>query len=593
MRQLFCVLTAFAVSLSLPLAAYAQTPADVTNPTPDVGDPVGRPDIPTRLSNVVLPDVQFQFDAILDPMRVSLTETVNESYFSDPRLTDAARSIILNHMAALQQVELAIEFLQSNRESILSGQNTQFNSVFGNPGTPRDVAVTAPVPLSGLANVSISATTGLVQLDFPDQSTPNTPAQVNVNDFVYVGDATLATPTGFVAQIKQIIHDDDGANQMLLAEATFGTPMNATTMNNVPVYRVVRFEKQGDPARYDRVLMTYQAIRDSLSGFTPGLAANLRTTGQIITYQRDFADINTIWMPGQADFTPLDGLVQNELNSVSGLSFNSTRGADRLVRQAGFSNSDSHFHLDRLKDQADGQTVDYLGRQTLPLLWTEDNEVPLQFLNNTQVPGTTDEDRAFFNNQQTIFGEPDNPFMQYLGRAFFQETLFHTADFFDTSIAIDPNTLSLALDRARRPQRGPLFDLDGDGNAGNGILLLNALTNNGALALAALNGDLEVRNVPETGTPTTAQTDQRRWQMIISSFAEYSTDFTLQNNAVFGLGNMFGSFVPDNFKAQDAGNYGLFANMIGGSSLGAIDPSRIEPFGKRGGAGFFPVVPRQ
>jgi hypothetical protein len=587
MRQLFCVLTAFALSLSLQLPADAQLRPDVDNPALDFGDPNGRPDIPTLLPGLNLPEIQFLFDTALDPQRLSLIESVTSRHVNDPRLTEAAKSIIRNHMAALQQVELAIQFLQANRDNILTGTNTNFNSVFGNPGTPREVAITSPNPLSGLADVTINAMTGDTMLDFDDATFPNLLGQVNVGDFVFVGDAPNGDPDGFVAQVTEILSDVDGTNQMLMVETIFGIPTTTgnANLNAVEVYRVIRFEQQNDPARYDRVLATYESIRDALSGQLPGVPAILRTTtGQPITYNREFADISTIWAPGIAPFTQLDGVVQNTLNDVPGLTFNSTRGADRLVRQAGFSNSDSHLHIDRLADQANGQTTDYQGRQTLPLLWTEDNEVPLQLRNNLAVAGATDEDRAFFNNRQTIFGEPDNPFTQYIGRAFLEELILHDGDFFDTSVAVD--NLDQAAVRARRPQRGPLFDLDGDGTAGNGIIIQDP-------TITALIGDIELADVPESGNPTSKITDLRKWQMIIASFAEHSTDLTRLDVAVFGLGNMFGSFVPDDFRAQAAGNFGRFAALIGGSALGAIDPRKIEPFGKRGGAGFFPVVPRQ
>lgn len=574
MRQLFCVLTAFAALHCLHLPAFSQSQPDVTSPAPDFGDPDGRPDIPVRLPGIDLPDVQFLFDTALDPQRLSLIETVTEQHVNDPRLTEAAKSIIRNHMAALQQVELAIQFLQANRDEILSGQSLQFNSVFGNPGTPRDVAITSKTPLSGLADIGVNAMTGLVQLDFDDATLPNLPGQVNPKDFVFVGDAPNADPFGFVAQVEEILFDDDGTNQILEVTPVFGGALNIANTNAVPVYKVIRFEQQSDPARFDRVLLTYQSIRDALSGQFPGLPAVLRTSGQPITYNREFTDVNTVWAPGLAPFTPLNGLVQNAFNNVSTVNLSSTRTADRLVRQAGFSNSDSHFHLDRLRDQANGQATDYVGRPTFPLLWTEDNEIPLQLSNNSIVPGANDEDRAFFNNRQTIFGEPDNPFTQYIGRAFLEETIIHSGDFFDTDVAVEPGTLAFAFDRARRPQRGPLFDLDGDGNAGD-------------------FGDFELVDVPESGNPITQQTDLRKWQMIIESFAEHSTDLTRLDVAVVGLGSMFGSFTPDAFKAQDAGNFGRFANLIGGSGFGSIDARRIEPFGKRGGAGFFPVVPRQ
>ena len=351
MRQLFCVLTAFTLSLST--SAFAQTtPADVTNPTPDFSDPGGRTDIPTRSSVVDLPDVQFLFDTVLDPQRLSLIETVTEDHVNDPRLTEAARSVIRNHMAALQQVELAIQFLQANRTTILAGQSDEFNSVFGSPGTPREVAVTSPTPLSSLADVNVDPLTGLVQLDFDDSLLPNLDAQVNTKDFIYVGDAPNADPFGFVAQVEQIMRDDDASNQVLLVTPLLGAAINITNTAAVPVYKVIRFEQQSDPARLDRVLQTYESIRDAMSGFLPGLPAAFRTSGSPITYQRGFEDINTVWAPGLAPFTPLDGVVQNAFNNVPGLTFNSMRGADRLVRQAGFSNSDSHLHLDRLRDQA-------------------------------------------------------------------------------------------------------------------------------------------------------------------------------------------------------------------------------------------------
>ena len=591
MRQLFCVLTAFAVSLSCQLPAHAQVLPDVQNPAPDFGhvDLNGNAvqDIPTLIPGLDLPEVQFIFDTALDPQRLSLIENVTVRNINDPRLTEAARSIIANHMAALQQVELAIQFLQANREEILAGSSSQFNSVFGSPGKPRDVAVTGSVPLSGLADVTINAMTGDTVLDFDDATLPNLLGQVNVGDYVFVGDAPNGDPNGFVARVTAIVSDTDGTNQMLEVDPIVGIP--ATTgnanLNNVQVYKVIRFEQQADPARYDRVLLTYQSIREVLAGQLPGVPAIARsTTGQAITYNRGFTDINTIWAPGLAPFQQLDGVVQNAFNNVPGLTFNSMRTADRLVRQAGFSNSDSHFHIDRLADQSNGQMTDYLGRQTLPLLWTEDNELPLNLRNNQVVAGATDEDRAFFHNRQTIFGEPDNPFTQYIGRAFLEELIQNDGDFFNTSIAVD--SLDIAADRARRPQRGPLFDLDGDGVAGNGVIIQDP-------TITALIGDIEQVNVPESGNSINRDTDLRKWQMIIMSFAEHSTDLTQLDVAVFGLGSMFGSFTPDQFRAQDAGNYGRFAGLIGGSSLGGIDPLRIEPFGKRGGAGFFPVVPRQ
>ena len=600
MRRTVLIAALLALAGSLPTTSFAQSnvPADINNPLTDVGTPGGRDALPTLLDADVLnlPDVQFVFDGLLDPNRVSLVEQVTRANLDDPRLTAAAQSLIRNHLVALQQVELAIQFLQTNRDEILSGGNGEFNSVFGNPGETRPIAVVNPTPVQGLATVTTSITTGAVVLDFQDQTTPNLPGQVNPGDFVFVGDAVSGDPLGFIMEVEQVLSDVDGSNQNLIGTSTFGGAALSINRSGVPVHRVVTFEERTDPARFERVVQTFQAIRNALSGFDPDLLPILQVQSSI-TYQRSFEDINNLWAPGIAQFTALDSVVQRELDRT-GLSSIGSRSADRLIRQAGFSNSDSHLHLDRLDDQGTGQNVDYQGRATFPLLWTEDNELPLNFNNNSTLAGATDEDRAFFRDRQTIFGAPDNPFTQYIGRAFLEETIFHASDFFDDTIVVLEDTvtqnfqqpvfdnngrligfrtvtvsspLELAQRDARRAQRGPLADLDGNGR----------------------RDDIEVRQVPESGTPVSTQTERRKWEMIVESFAEHSTDLDAFNVAAVGVANMFNDFVPTDLLARNAGSFADFASLIGGgNTLNGIDPTRIEPFGKRGTAGFNPVVPR-
>jgi hypothetical protein len=345
--------------------------------------------------------------------------------------------------------------------------------------------------------------------------------------------------------------------------------MGNNNNQNTEIFKVVRFDRRPDTVRYERVLQTFQGIRDALAGFDP----DMPVAGQVateITYQRAFEDMTNVgWAPGVAQYAPLDATVDRELNRTG---IASIRGADRLARQAGFSNSDSHLHLDRRADQGNSQAVDYLNRPTTPLLWTEDNELPLLPFANLQAPGSTDENRAFFRDQQTIFGEPDNPFMQYIGRAFLEQTINHPGDFFDDGVSVEPGTLGAAFDLARRPQRGPLF----------------------VQTAGIINVILQVESVflPESGTETTATIDEDRWQMIIESFAEHSTDLTQFNVAAFGIDAIFGEFVPDDSRAQTGSNYARFADQIGGGGLQSIDLTRIEPFGKRSQSGFFPIVPR-
>ncbi|MDA1158331.1 MAG: hypothetical protein O2983_01865, partial [Planctomycetota bacterium] len=67
----------------------------------------------------------------------------------------------------------------------------------------------------------------------------------------------------------------------------------------------------------------------------------------------------------------------------------------------------------------------------------------------------------------------------------------------------------------------------------------------------------------------------------------------LFNVAAIGIADLVGEFPSGDILSRDAGKYADFAALIGSaSSLNGIDPGRIEPFGKRGSAGFNPVVPR-
>jgi hypothetical protein len=550
--------------------AMAQ-PADVDNPSADFGDPNGRPDIPTRIDDIMLPQIQFMFDRLLDPQQVTLIEQITGDSVNDPRLTEAARSVIRNHLIAMQQVEIAIQFLLANREEILAGRSPQFNQVFGNVGIKKDVAIVNPVPVGGVADVGTVAMNGnQLQLDFDDDgdTAPNVTGQLQAGDVIFVGDATTLPPDpdGFIVTVIDVQADDDGDNQIVITDLpSGGVPQG---LNDRPVHVVLGFDQRGDPDRYDRVLQTFQAIQRGLSGLDPNDVTD--DTVNNLEYNRDFTDINNVWAPGVAPFSALDPIVQRMM-AGNGLD-TSMVVADRLVRQAGLSTSDSHTHLDRLQDRATGQQADYQGNMTFPLLWTQDNELPLEFDSNQVRPGSTDFDRAFFRDRQTIFGEPDNVFTQYTGRAFFEETINHAGGFFDgDTVAID-DTLGEQSRIARRPQRSAqAADIDGDGTT----------------------PDFENSFLPESGTATVGETESRRWQMILESFAEHSTDLDQLNVAAVGVSQIFGGSIPDGFQARNAGSFARFAGLLGnGSALGGIDFSRIEPFGKRAVGGFFPIVPR-
>lgn len=608
-------LVGFVVTCAVGSNAFAQLnpPADVVTPRPDYNDPTGRRDIPTLRADIqaLLPQIQFIFDTALDPQQLSILETLTQQNIDDSRLSEGARSVIRNHMAALQQVELAIRFLQANRSQIIAGNSPTFNGIFGNISQLRDVAIISPNPINGLAtlvrpavgNNNNNNASQFFQLTFQNQGgggnnnqqqqiTAST--QLRAGDYIYVsasngtGQAAGNTvaPLAFLARVFLVAtgsaqggNNNNNQQQRIILDPALPPiiPANAQ-LTNLQVFRVLRFDRQADPTRYENVLNTFEAIQDALQGFTPrtsllGTQA-IQLSASAITYNRDFTNISTIWAPGIAPFTQLDPTVRNFLTErTQGITFTTAGpGADRLVRQFGFSTSDSFAHLDRLEDQAAGRSVDRLNRPTYPLLWADDNDLPLTFDSRLRVTNSTDDDRPFFRDRQTIFGQPDNVFTQYLGRAFFDETIQHASDkTLDDSVRVDTPLL-----QAQRQQRIPA----------GGVPQTSTSQNNGA------QPTLEIADIPESGDPTTQDTEFRRWQMIIESFAEHATDLTQFNTAAIGLKELLGGgALPGDLAVKDAGNFARFADLVGGTGADAIDVDKVEPFGKRADGGFNPVVP--
>ncbi len=610
------VVAALFLTLAISMPAIAQGPAiprDVTNPASDMGIPA----LLTGVNSIIRPQdlAVLQFDSLLDP-----------SNGGDPsRLSAAAVSIQLNHKVAQQQVELAIQYLLANRADIVAGRNPFFNSIYGKAGRKQKVAVLAPVSLPGTFNLTsptllqsqsrggggggggnqrpmISVGTLLNPGDSVFLIDPAlNPSQNNANNntFLPVSYPNLTTQ-GYVVKISAVIRG--GINQQggggggqnnqnnqntdfILDSASSNVPLN-TTLSNAVAWRVVRFDVQDDPSVYNQVLATYQAIRDALAGFDPTVGRP--QNGNNITYRRVFQNIvrtnnnnnagNNIpggYVAGDAQFAPTD--TRFALNNLIG-DVIPGRGADRLARQAGFSLSDSYAHLDTLYDQNNSQGV--ANARLTPLLWAEDNNLPIQFNSRQGISSATNEDRDFFHDRQTIFGGRNDPFNQFLGRAFLEENiLFGGGSFFDTNVAS-----STPLQTGTRDQRSP---------AGG------ARVTTGGGGNTPVSFVSETAEIPGTGTPVTEKT-LRKWQMILSSFAEFNTDLDNRvlgsltgprNIAVIGLQAMVGGGASPEIRSSDAGNYSLFADLIRASGGSGIDFTRVEPIGKRGNAGFNPVVP--
>lgn len=594
---------ALAGSLSFSGSVLAQTqviPDDVLNPKADSNIPELLQGIKSkiRLEDIGIVD-QLRFDSLLDPSNgVGSTRSA------------AAQSIIHNHQLAQQQVQLAITFLQANRNDIIRGRNKAFNDVFGKVGTLKRVAVLAPVSLPGQFNL-VSPT--LLRDSGAQGGNNNTPTIGSVGTQLRSGDSLFlidpadpqnqnittnnnttntftprAVPNqqnvGYVVKVAGVIlpqtggangggqNNNNRTSNIILDSTGSGVP-NGTNLSNLTAYRIVRFEDQPDPSVYEQVLATYMAIRDALAGFDP-LTSRASQSRKDITYRRRFLDINSEYATGDATstFGALNSLVDAVIPG---------RGADRLVRQAGFSKSDSLSHIDALYDLAHGypnQSAAYGSRPTTPLLWSADNDVPISPLDYAPINGKTDEDRAFFHDQQTIFGGLDNPFDQYLGASFLREYTLHANDnFFENSVSA--GSVDGSLGTVTRFARQPA----GDPN------ILSTGGNNGTTPVQLE----EVVTAPDSGTPIRTNT-LAKWQMLIESFAEHNSDLDstklntqIKNVAAVGLVSMVGGrgAASSEVRASDAGSYASFANLDG---VGDFD--RVEPIGKRGSGGFNPVI---
>ncbi len=500
-------------------------------------------------------------------------------------LPERTNDILIAHRIAQQQVDLAIKYLKSHRQQILAGIDPFWNEVYGPLTKMTEVAILSANPISGWG--TIDGDDWIIEQEDAGESPPSPPeppsvafrSHLNKGDWIYIAeklpDGTL--DDGYVRRVYDIIWDDDYDDQEIELDPN-DDPV-PVDLEEALIYRVLRFDKQPDPTVYENVLATFESIQMALSGRDPNAPEDIAMD---ITYNGRFYDFNQIYAAGDGLLPSVDPLADFP-RIPEGLQ------ADRRFREAGFSNSDSHYHLDRLYDISNRNLVDRNGDDVFfggdltkptPLMWTQDNELPLEFDTRNPVDGATDRDRAFFANRQTVFGGFDDHWNQYVGDSFLNldedgvVQLEHDGEFYDSSVAGDS-----ILERTRR-QRTPA----------GGVILTDA---DG-------NPILEIEKVQESATPVTGSKGNngfRQWQNIVSSFAEYNSSTWLDDEdnwnpvGVVGFSNMLGSAGTQEQHARDAGNFARFANLVrinpGGSG------TNVEPFGKRGQANFNPVVPRR
>ena len=500
-------------------------------------------------------------------------------------LPERANDVLIAHRIAQQQINLAIAYLKSNRLQILAGSDPFWNEVYGKITKMTQVAILSTNPISGWGEIDEDDWT-IEQVD-TDDGPPSPPSPPHVafrshlkkGDWLFIAeqlpDGTL--DEGYVRRVYDITWDDDYDDQEIELDPNDDpVPID---LEDALIYRVLRFETQADPTLYENVLATFEAIQMALGGRDPN---NPTDIGQDILYNGRFYDFNQLYAAGDGLIPSLDPL--NDFPRIPlGLQ------ADRRFREAGLSNSDSHYHLDRLYDIANRNLVDRNGddvffggdlTRPIPLMWTQDNELPLEFDTRNPVAGATDRDRAFFDNRQTVFGGLDDHWNQYVGEAFLRldadgvPQIEHDGDFYDNSVAGD--SLAERTRRKRTPAGGTILT-DAQGNP-----------------------ILEIEKVQESAKPVTGSKSNngfQQWQNIVSSFAEYQSSNFLDADGdwnpvgVVGFSDMLGSGATQGQRARDAGNFARFANLIRVNPDGS--GTNIEPFGKRGQANFNPVVPRQ
>ncbi|MDA0833150.1 MAG: hypothetical protein O2955_10355 [Planctomycetota bacterium] len=341
-------------------------------------------------------------------------------------------NITNSHHIAQQQVRLALNYLLTNRSTIMSGKSPIYNKFFGDfyntdrnenpflglyPQTTR-VAVLDHNPLTynssrfniqsgdylqftGNQGSNVLDVEALITDGSPQNGTVDNPFRnLRVGDSIFIGDLRTG---GEIHRILEIIGNDDQATIRLSGNLT-------QDFDDAQAYHVRRYEEQPNASHYNQVVNTLAAIRDALDEDT--------------TYNGTFnlASFNDVFQSGSGTFPGLDELEQYFDQPI-----------DRAFRQDGFSHSDTDAHLQNIRDRRLALTL-------MALLWTSDNS-------NIDSNGNTIDDslRPYFHDLMTIFGDSDDPNSQNVGISFLQELVSYVGNFFDPDFIGSPNLVPTEL----------------------------------------------------------------------------------------------------------------------------------------------------
>ncbi|NOX55497.1 MAG: hypothetical protein GXP27_13885 [Planctomycetes bacterium] len=578
---------------------------------------------PQRFTNPILFDIDFDPTAGFGPL---------------PR---EAKDILISHRIAQQQVELAILFLEANRDAILEGKEPNFLQVFGPIGRARPAAMlqSSLTPYGnsqisgGLGSVSGAASatgqTGF-QLQAQGQGMVYWANQLRPGDWIAIDPSGAGPQFQGDAIVRRVERVELGTNgQATIYLDRRGAPI--PSVSNAAISKVLvdrngnpRFTTRNQSEVLQQVIDTYRAIENALAGLDP--ANPDPALRREIIYRKRFTRFTDVWgrdvgtftqSPITLDQTPSDMPAWYRPNDPA-YSGNNLPAfiPDRRLRQAGFSTSTSRDHLHALEadrfgipTRFDAQTDRPLSNRglaqrrdqtanrpgvidALPILWTEDNDDP---------------SRTFFENRQLLFTPPNlasttnGPYEVFTGPRFYSGTGFEDG--------------GDGVPRVRFAWDG-FFDwrtVAADGVGRESMLITDPFgTNRMSDALTTDPPSYSLVLSPDSGTPFERPVALRQWQLIIRTFAEWTTDFSsrsinnVPNVAVIGLIDMLtgrqhifsGRMAPIpgldlSLQAMDAGKYARFAGLIVAGGGGGVASRPMEPIGKRASAGFYPVVFRQ
>lgn len=226
-------------------------------------------------------------------------------------------------------------------------------------------------------------------------------------------------------------------------------------------------------------------------------------------------------------------------------------------RHWGFSNSDSRAMMNANSPGAFGAGFN----QGLNLRWDADNGQPTTVGSgiNALVAFANSIDGAFQRERLDIYGVSNNPNIQFIGDVFLNGIARYGGDLKDVLVS---------------------FNFDPNGTGQFQFTINPPKWNSGS-------------NVPFQDPNDFSPARLQRWQYIVSSFTEFTTNqFDPRGGAFWGVKDIVNFLDPSGrsqlfTNSMDAENFSRFIELL--NANGFTDPRVLPPIGKNGG--FSPLVP--